>query len=226
MQAIETTFHSHSTSYSGIMCAIRSKPYSWDLRKKAKISSKNKKKHFWTFYISSKIVQAIETTFYSHSTSNYGTMGAIRSKPYGWDLRKKAKIGSKNTKEHFRIFYISSKTVQAIETTFYSHSTSNYGTMCGIRSKPYSWDLRKNAKISSKNTKKNIFGLFIFPQKLCRRMKRLFTVILHHIPGTTVCAIRSKPYGWDLRKKAKTSSKNTKKKHFWTFYISSKTAGD
>ena len=57
------------------MCAIRSKQYGWDLRKKAKISSKNTKKAiFWTFYIFSKTVQAIETTFYSHSTSDYRTM--------------------------------------------------------------------------------------------------------------------------------------------------------
>ena len=84
-------------------------------------------------------------------------------------------------------FYISLKTVQAIETTFHSHSTSYYGTMCAIRSKPYSWDLRKKAKDSSKNTKKNIFGLFIFPQKLCRLLKRLFTVI-HIILGLHVCS--------------------------------------
>ena len=132
-------------------------------------------------------MQAIETTFYSHSTSYYGTMCAIRSKPYGWDLTTKAKISSKNTKKkHFCSFYISSKIVQAIETTFYSHSTSYYGTMCAIRSKPYGWDLTTQAKISSKNTKKNIFGLFIFPQKLCRRLKRLFTVILHHITAPCV----------------------------------------
>ena len=137
-------------------------------------------------------MQAIETTFYSHSTSYYGTVCAIRSKPYGLDLRKKAKISSKDTKKHFWTFYISSKTVQAIETTFYCHSTSYYGTMCAIKSKPYGWDLRKKDKISSKNTKKNIFGLFIFPQKLCRRLKLLFTVILHHIraPCVQLCQNR------------------------------------
>ena len=53
-------------------------------------------------------------------------------------------------------------------------------------------------------------------------MKRLFTVILH--PFTAPCVqIDQNRKGWDLRKKAKISSKNTKKKHFWTFYISSKT---
>ena len=76
--------------------------------------------------------------------------------------------------------------MQAIETTFYSHSTSYYGTMCAIRSKLYSWDLRRKAKISSKNTKKNTFGLFIFPQKLGSRLKLLFTVILHHITAPCV----------------------------------------
>ena len=86
------------------MCAIRSKPYGWDLRKKAKIISKDTKKHFWIFYISSKTVQAIETTFYSHSTSYYGTMCAIRSKPYGWDLRKKVEFSSKNKKKRFWTF--------------------------------------------------------------------------------------------------------------------------
>ena len=58
--------------------------------------------------------------------------------------------------------------------------------MCAVSSKPYGWDLRKNAESSSKNTKKNIFGLFIFPQKLCKRLKRLFTVILHHITAPCV----------------------------------------
>ena len=76
--------------------------------------------------------------------------------------------------------------MQAIETTFYSHPTSNYGTLCAIGSKPYGWDLKKKATISSKNTKKNIFGLFIFPQKLCSRLKLLFTVILHHITAPCV----------------------------------------
>ena len=169
------------------MCAIMSKPYGWDLRKTPKVVKKTQKDHFWTFYFFSKTVQAIETTFYSHSTSFYGTMCAIRPKPYGWDLKKKATISSKNTqKDHFWTFYFFSKTVQAIETTFYSHSISFYGTMCAIRPKPYGWDLRKKDKISSKNTKKNIFGLFIFHQKLCRRLKRLFTVILHHFTAPCV----------------------------------------
>ena len=109
-------------------------------------------------------------------------MCAIISKPYGSNLRKKAKISSKKTqKKHLWTFYNSSKTVQAIETTFYSHSTSYYGTVCAIRSKPYGWDLRTKAKSRSKDTKKNIFGLFILSQNMCRRLKRLFIVILHHI---------------------------------------------
>ena len=122
-------------------------------------------------------------------------MCAIRSKPYGWNLRKKAKTSSKTQKKSFWTFYISSKTVQAIETTFYSHYTSYYGTMCAIRSKPYGWDQRKKAKISSKNTKKNIFGLFIFPQKLCRRLTRLFTVILHHIRAPCVQLLQNRMAG-------------------------------
>ena len=119
-------------------------------------------------------------------------MCAIMSKPYGWDLRKNAESSLKNTKRPFLDFLFFSKTVHAIETTFYSHSTSSYGTMCAIRSKPYGWNLRKKAKISSKNTKKNIFGLFIFPNKLCRRLKRLFTVTLLHIraPCVQLCQNR------------------------------------
>ena len=113
-------------------------------------------------------------------------MCAIMSKPYGWDMRKTSKVVKKTQKDHFWTFYFFCKTVQAIETTFYRHSTSFYGTMCAIRPKPYGWDLRKKDKISSKNTKKNIFGLFIFPQKLCRRLKRLFTVILHHFTAPCV----------------------------------------
>ena len=57
--------------------------------------------------------------------------------------------------------------------------------MCAIRSKPYGSDLRRKAKIDSKNPK-NLFGLFIFPQKLRRRLKRFFTVILHLIRAQCV----------------------------------------
>ena len=153
------------------MCAVTSKPYGWDLRKTPKVVKKTQKDLFGFFYFSSKTVQAIETTFYSHSTSYYGTVCANRSKPYGWDLRKKAKISSKNTKKNWT-FYISSKTVQAIETTFYSHSTSYYGTVCAYRSKPYSWDLRKKAKISSKNKKK--FWTFYISSKTVQAIEKTF----------------------------------------------------
>ena len=68
-------------------------------------------------------------------------MYAVRPKPYGWDLKNKAKINSK--KLQFWTFYFFSKTVQAIETIFYSHSTSYYSTMCAFRSKPYSRDLKR-----------------------------------------------------------------------------------
>ena len=63
------------------MCAIRSKPYIWDLKKKGKIIKKTRKRPFSTFYIFSKTVQAIETIFLGQSTSYYGTMCAIRSEP-------------------------------------------------------------------------------------------------------------------------------------------------
>ena len=77
-------------------------------------------------------------------------MCAIRSKQYGWDLRKKAKIILKNTKSHFGLFIFSAKTVHANETIFYSHSTSYYGTMCAIGSKPYSWDLKRTPNLVQK----------------------------------------------------------------------------
>ena len=121
-------------------------------------------------------------------------MCAVMSKPYGWDLKKTPKVVKKTQKDHFWTFYFFCETVQAIETTFYSHSTSFYGTMCANRSKPYGWDLRKKAKISSKNTKKN-FGLFIFPQKLCRRLKRLFKVILHHVKAPCVQFLQNRMAG-------------------------------
>ena len=216
VQAIGTTFYSHSTSDYGTMCAIRSKPYGSDLRRKAKIDSKNPKKPFWTFHSSSKTAQAIETIFYSHSTSYYGTMCAIRSKPYGSDLRRKVKIDSKNPKKPFWTFHSSSKTAQAIETIFYSHSTSYYGTMCAVRSKQYGWDLRKEAKISSKNPKKNMFGLFLIFSKTVQAIETTFYSYSTSY-YRTMCAIRSKPYGWDLKKKATISSENTKK-HVWTFF--------
>ena len=97
--------------------------------------------------------------------------------------------------------------------------------MYAVRPKPYGWDLKKKAKISSKNTKKAIFGLFIFSQKLCRRLKRFYTVIFTSY-YRTMCAIRSKPYGWDLKKKATISSKNTKKNIFGLFIFLKNCAGD
>ena len=111
--------------------------------------------------------------------------------------------------------------MQVIETTFYSHSTSYYGTMCAIRSKPYDCDLRKETKISSKNTKKNIFGLFIFPQKLCRRLKRLSRVILHHITAPCVQLDRNCMAG--IQEREPKLVQKTQKKTFLDFYISSKT---
>ena len=45
------------------MCAIKSKPYGWDLRKKTKLVQKTQKGHLWTIYIFSKVVQALETIF-------------------------------------------------------------------------------------------------------------------------------------------------------------------
>ena len=109
--------------------------------------------------------------------------------------------------------------MQAIETTFYSHSTSYYGTVCTIRSKPYDWDLRKKAKISSKD-KKNIFGLFIFPQKLCRQLKRLFTVILHHITAPCVQLDQNRMAGISERKPK--SFQKTQKNIFGLFILPQK----
>ena len=92
--------------------------------------------------------------------------------------------------------------------------------MCAVSLKPYGWDPRKNAESSSKNTKKNIFGLFIFPQKLCRRLKRLFTVILHHITAPCVQLDQNRMAGiYGRRPKL---VQKTQKKHFWIFYISQK----
>ena len=102
-------------------------------------------------------------------------MCAIISKAYGWDLRKKAKISSNNTKKgHLWTFYNFPKTVQAIETIFYNHSTSYRGTMWAVRSKPYGWDLRKKEKVSSKNTNKAIFGFFIFLTKTVQAIEFIF----------------------------------------------------
>ena len=117
-------------------------------------------------------------------------MCAVRSKPYGWDLKKKAKIRSKNPKKTcLDFFLIFSKTVQAIETTFYSHSTSYYRTMCAIRSKPYGWDPNQKATISSKNAKKNIFGLFIFLKNCAGDsndfLKSFYIILGHHACNQT-----------------------------------------
>ena len=166
------------------MCAVMSKPYGWDLRKTSKVVEKTQKDLF--VFFSSKTVQAIETTFYSHSTSYYGTVCANRSKPYGWDLRKKAKISSKNTKKNFGLFIFPQKLCRRLKRFFkviLHHVKSPcvqflQNRMAGI--------CEKTPKVVQKTHKKNIFGLFIFPQKLCRRLKRLFTVILHHITAPCV----------------------------------------
>ena len=44
----------------------------------------------------------------------------------------------------------------------------------------------RKTTLVQKTQKKTFFGLFIFPQKLCRRLKRLLTVILHHITAPCV----------------------------------------
>ena len=125
-------------------------------------------------------MQAIETTFYSHSTSYYSTMCAIRSKPYGWDLRKKAKISSKNKKKTFLDFLYFLKNCAGDSNYFLQSLYIILGLHVCRYVNPYGWDLRKTPKVVKKH-KKTIFGLFIFSPKLCRRLKRLFTVILHHI---------------------------------------------
>ena len=51
-------------------------------------------------------------------------------------------------------------------------------------------------------TEKNVFGLFIFPQKLCRQLKRLLTVILHHIRAACVQLCQNRMAGiWEKRRK-------------------------
>ena len=113
-------------------------------------------------------------------------MCAIRSNPYGWDLRKIAKNQFKRyRKGHFWTFYIFSKTVQAIETIFtviLYHIRTPYVQLDQNRTAGI-WE--RKSKLVLKKTKA-IFGLFIFSQKLCRRLKRFFTVILHHIRAPCV----------------------------------------
>ena len=113
-------------------------------------------------------------------------MCAIRSKPYGWDLRKKAKISSKNTQKNiFGLFIFPQKLSRRLKrlfTVILQHITApcvqiDQNRMAGIQG--------RKPKLVQK-TQKNYFGFFIFPQKLCRRLKRLFTAILHHITAPCV----------------------------------------
>ena len=75
--------------------------------------------------------------------------------------------------------------MQAIETTFtviLHHITApcvqlDQYRMAGI--------YERKLKLVQKTHKKTFLD-FIFPQKLCRRLKRLFTVILHHITAPCV----------------------------------------
>ena len=82
--------------------------------------------------------------------------------------------------------------MQAIETTFtviLHHITApcvqlDQYRMAGI--------YERKLKLVHKTQKKTVFGLFIFAQKLCRQLKRLLTVILHHIraPCVQLCQNR------------------------------------
>ena len=53
----------------------------------------------------------------------------------------------------------------------HSHSTHKGAPMCAMTSKSYDCDLRIKAKFSLKMTKKRLFGLFQFSQKLSKRFE-------------------------------------------------------
>ena len=68
MQAIETTFTVILHHITAPCVQLDQYRMAGIYERKLKLVQKTQKK-FWTFYISSKTVQAIETTSYSHSTS-------------------------------------------------------------------------------------------------------------------------------------------------------------
>ena len=69
MQAIETTFTVILHHITAPCVQLDQYCMAGIYERKLKLVQKTQEKRFWTFYISSKIVQAIETTSYSHSTS-------------------------------------------------------------------------------------------------------------------------------------------------------------
>ena len=69
MQAIETTFTVILHHITAPCVQLDQYRMAGIYERKLKLVQKTQKKRFWTFHISSKIVQAIETTSYSHSTS-------------------------------------------------------------------------------------------------------------------------------------------------------------
>ena len=72
--------------------------------RKLKLFKKTQKRPFWALYIFSKTVHANETIFYNRSTSYYGTMCAIGSKEYSWDLKRTPNLVQKTQKKSFLDF--------------------------------------------------------------------------------------------------------------------------
>ena len=120
--------------------------------RKLKLVQKTEKKRFWTFYISSKIVQAINV---------------------------------------FGLFIFPQKLCRQLKrllTVILHHIRAPCVQLCQNR--------------MAGKQKKNVFGLFIFPQKLCRQLKRLLTVILHHIRAPCVQLCQNRMAGiWEKRRK-------------------------
>ena len=118
------------------MCAIRSKQYGWDLRKKAKtiFKKKTQKGHFGLFIFSQKLCMRMKRFFTVILHRITAACVQLDQNRIAGILKERQTQFKKHKKGHFWTFYNFSKTVQALETIFYSNSTSYYGTMCAIRS--------------------------------------------------------------------------------------------
>ena len=149
-------------------------------------------------------------------------MCAMTSNLYDWDMRNLAKVSPKLTKtDTFGLFWFSSKLSIRFERIVYNLSTPCSGAMCAMTSQLYDWDMRNLAKVSSKLTKTDIFGLFWFSSKLSIRFERIVYKLFTPCSGF-MCAMTSNLYDWDMRNLAIVSPKLTKTDIFGLFWFSFK----
>ena len=159
------------------------------MRNVAKVSPKlTKTDIFELFWFSSKLSLRFERIVYNLPTPCSGSMCAMTSKLYDWDMRNLAKVSPKLTKtDIFGLFWFHSKLSVRFERIVYNLSTPCSGAMCAMTSQLYDLDMRNLAEVSPKLTKTDIFGLFWFSFKLSIRFERVERKPFYALFGFYVC---------------------------------------